>query len=329
MRRARHRLAGFTLLEVLAVLFLTSLVIGVALDFYVDLSNQSAHASETTREVRRATGLLDRLARELERTLLVEKPPETDPLAHPWVFVAESRLASTGADRVKFVARRPAQHSQPQSSELAMVVFMLRESEDGEGYELLRWSSPGLPESLDREFPLPDDPDALVLARDLKHFALRFLDENGEWLSEWDSSQLLDSSTLPLAVEIELAMEPRGELLPQEAEQLLYRRRVMLPVRPLDLVALFDPEAGADGAGEQGDCDESLLVRDCIDEQALAELTGGAVTSVAQAESVGQGLAGSQSLTGGVVDLEAILDSSWCSVQAVYGDHPAVKASCR
>lgn len=329
MSRSRPRARGFTLLEVLAVLFLTALVIGAALDSYVNLSNHSAHASELTREVRRATGLLDRLARDLERTLLVEKPPETDPLAHPWVFVAESRLSGSGADRVKFVARQPVQRSAHPGSELAMVAFLLRDAEDGEGYELLRWSRPSLPESLDRDFPLPDDPDALVLARGLHHFALRFLDENGEWVPEWDSSQLLDSSTLPLAVEIEVAMQPLDELLPEEAEEKLYRRRVMLPVRPLDLVALFDPEAGAEGAGEEGECDESLLVRDCIDEQAISDLTGGAVTDVDQAASLGQGLAGSQSLTGGGVDIEAILDSSWCALRDLYGDHPAVKAECR
>jgi prepilin-type N-terminal cleavage/methylation domain-containing protein len=330
MRPGRRRAQGFTLLEVLAVLFLTALVIGAALDSYVNLSNQSAHASEVTREMRRATGLLDRVARELERTLLVEKPPETDPLAHPWLFVAESRLASGGADRVKFVARQPAAGSRQQAPELAMVAFMLREAEDGEAYELLRWSRPGLPEGLDRDFPLPDDPGTLVLARGLHHFALRFLDENGEWLPEWDSSQLIDSSTLPLAVEVEVAMEPLDELLPEEARAHLYRRRVALPVRPLDLVALFDPEGGADGAGEEGDCDESLLVRDCIDEQTISDLTGGAVRNLDEAQAIaGQGLAGTQSLTGGNVDIDAILDSPWCSVRDVYGGHPAVKAECR
>jgi len=310
---------GFTLLEVLAVLFLTALVIGVALDFYVDLSNQSAHASEVTREVRRATGLLDRVARDLERTLLVQKPPEVDPLAHPYVFLAESRISSEGADRIKFVSRQPGERSQRQTSELSMVAFMLRESEDGDGYELLRWSSPTLPESLDRDFPLPDDPGTLVLARGVHHFALRFLDEGGEWVSEWDSSQLLDSSTLPLAVEIEVAMEPLEDRLPEEAAELIYRRRVLLPVRPLDLVALLDPDAGAAGAGEEGDCDESLLVRDCVDESVVSEMTGGAVKSVE----------GAQAIAGGQIDFEAILDSSWCSIRDLYRDHPAVKASCR
>ena len=104
------KLGGFTLIEMLAVLFLTALVIGVALDFYVDLSNQSAHASEVTRDVRRATSLLDRVARDLERTLLVVKPAETDPLSHPWVFIAESRLNLDGADRVKFVSRANRRH---------------------------------------------------------------------------------------------------------------------------------------------------------------------------------------------------------------------------
>lgn len=341
MRARDPDTGGFTLLEVLAVLFLTALVIGAALDTYVNLSNQSAHASDSTREVRRAVGLLDRVAHDLERTLLVERPSDVlDPLAHPWVFVAESNLASDLADRVKFMAREPERPARAQSSEIAQVAFLLRDGEDGESYDLLRWSSPVLPESLDRDFPSPDDPGTQVLARGVRHFGMRFLDETGEWQPSWDSSQLLESSELPLAVEIEVALQPLDELPPEEAEQHLYRRRVALPVRPLDLVALFDPEGGA-GAGEEGECDESLLVRDCIDEQALSELTGGAVTSVDQAASVagggrgltGRGLAGSQSVGGGVgnggIDIDAILDSPWCSVRDLYGDHPAVKQSCR
>ena len=101
------RRAGFTLIEVMAVVFLTAIVFGVALDFYVDLSNQSHHASEVTREIRRATSLLDRLAQDFERALLAKTPDAVDPLAHPWLFLGESRGLGPGADRVKFVARRP------------------------------------------------------------------------------------------------------------------------------------------------------------------------------------------------------------------------------
>lgn len=317
MNRARAR--GFTLIEMLAVLFLTALVIGVALDFYVDLSNQSAHATEITRDVRRATSLLDRVARDLERTLLVAKPPETDPLAHPWIFIAESRLTADGADRVKFVSRQPTERQKRAASEVSMISFMLQESENGEGYELLRWSSPSLPDGLDRDFPGSDDPDALILATGIHRFALRFLDEGGDWVNEWDSSQLLDSSSLPMAVEIEVAVASLSDLSEEEAARHVYRRRVFLPVRPLDLEKLLDPEAALAGGDEDDSDCEGLLVRDCVDMDVLEQMSGGAVND---AESAARA-------SGGAVDFEAILNSSWCSIKDLYGDHPAVKPSCR
>jgi len=311
--RAGHE-SGFTLIEVLAVLFLTALVVGVALDFYVDLSNQSAHATEVTRDIRQATSLLDRVARDLERAMMVVKPAETDPLAHPWIFVAESRHSEGGADRVKFVARQPVRSAGQPSSELSMVAFTLRESEDGDGFDLYRWSAPGLPESVDRDFPLDGDPASLPMASGIHHFALRFQDEEGEWQTEWDSFQFLDSSTLPVAIEIEVAMAPLDDMFPEETQGLVFRRRVFLPMRPLDLEVLLDPEtalaeAGAED-GEDDDC-EGLLVRDCVDLDIASDM----------------GLE-EQAAAGGI-DFEAIMESSWCSVRDLYGDHPAVRASCR
>jgi prepilin-type N-terminal cleavage/methylation domain-containing protein len=51
---ARTRRHGFTLIEVLAVLLLTSLVMGVAIDFYRDLSQASSEAVVRARTARRA-----------------------------------------------------------------------------------------------------------------------------------------------------------------------------------------------------------------------------------------------------------------------------------
>jgi prepilin-type N-terminal cleavage/methylation domain-containing protein len=307
---ARRR--GFTLIEVLAVLFLTALVVGVALDFYVDLSNQSAHATEITRDIRRATSLLDRVARDLERSMMVRKPAETDPLAHPWIFVAESRHTEDGSDRIKFVSRQPVRRTGVPSSELSVVAFTLRESEDGDGFDLFRWSSPGLPDSVDRDFPLDGDPASLAIASDVHHFALRFLDEAGEWVTEWDSFQFLDSSSLPIAVEIEVAMAPLDDLFPEETEGLVFSRRVFLPVRPLDMETLLNPTGALAGDGDEGDDEdcEGLLVRDCVDLDVVSEM----------------GLE-EQAAAGGI-DFETIMDSSWCSIRDLYGDHPAVKASC-
>lgn len=87
----RGRPSGFTLLEVLAVVMLTAVVIGMALDFYLDLSRDTLRATHFTRDIRRATAILDRVARDFQRTVLLAKAPsEDDPLdAQP---VTYSRL---------------------------------------------------------------------------------------------------------------------------------------------------------------------------------------------------------------------------------------------
>jgi type II secretory pathway component PulJ len=278
---SRARSAAFTLIEVLAVLFLTAIVIGVALNFFVELSNQSARATETTRDVRRATSLLDRVAHDFERTVLVSKPAETDPLAHPWIFLAESRLSDGGADRVKFVTRRsPEGRFDAPRSDIAVITYALAPREDDGGFDLVRSTAP-LPTQLDREFPPSGDESLVPLAENIESFHLRFLGENGDWVTEWDSSQLLDSSELPIAVEIEVAL---AEDLPSDdeldvQEPQSYKRRVLLPLRPFDLAALFDPTAGAEGefVDEDGDgIDDNdpsggRTVAQCINEDVLAQ----------------------------------------------------------
>ena len=94
-RAAQH---GFTLIEVMGVILVTTILLAVAINFFVNLSRQATRASENTREVRRAATILDRIAADLEHAILVSKPAERDPLAHPWVFFAESRYGE-GADR--------------------------------------------------------------------------------------------------------------------------------------------------------------------------------------------------------------------------------------
>ena len=330
-----RRRGGFTLIEVLAVIFLTALVFGVALDFYVDLSNQSQHASELTREIRRATGLLDRLAQDLEQTVLAKKPPEMDPLAHPWVFLAESRRAGNGADRVKFVTRRAADaRSADDTPGITMVAYTLEADDVNGDYLLYRWSRPQLPESLDRDFPLAGDPAALLMAEGVADFALRFLGEEGEWVEEWDSSQMLDSSELPLAVEIEVALAPEngngvGDFAGAEPKR--YLRRVLLPVRPLDLATLLDPQAyaavgGRGEAGEEGEC--QLRVADCLD----FSLFGGVPETDPDANP---NLSGLLSLTPEEREAVRSLNSAnigalcWDDFKDAYSSHPAVRSACK
>jgi prepilin-type N-terminal cleavage/methylation domain-containing protein len=325
------RRAGFTLIEVMAVVFLTAIVFGVALNFYVDLSNQSQHASDVTREIRRATSLLDRVSMDFERTLLAKKPDDMDPLANPWLFLGESRGLGEGSDRVKFVTRRaPDARSVAAVSDITMVSYALYPDDVNGDYQLIRWSQPHLPDGLDRDFPLPDDPDSQLMADGVREFGIRFLGEDGEWVDEWDSSQMLDSSELPGAVEIEVALAPADPETPDDRIA-RYRRRVLLPVRPLDLTTLLDPVAYAalDGGDATADGECRLRVVDCLDFSALGG-NPGAVDPNASPDL--SGLAGLSPEDRVAVRALAGADLGklcWDDFRDAYQNHPAVKPECR
>lgn len=253
------RRAGFTLLEMMAVVLLTGIVLTAVVDFYIDLSRANRAALERVRGDRRTVAILDRVARDLEGAVLVKKPGELDPLLHPWLFLADTE-GELGAGRLKFDSRnRLTRVSAQRESDLEVVAYWLDEREDG-SLDLVRWSHPHLPAGLDREFPAPDDPGVAVLAHGVAAFGVRLQGETGELVGTWDSSQLTESAELPLAAVISLALLPEtDEGAPIEPDPLaadepleVATRRVLLPLRPLDLEKQLDPE----GAGQQDEGDD-------------------------------------------------------------------------
>jgi type II secretory pathway component PulJ len=258
------RLGAFTLIEVLAVVLLTGMVIGIALNFYIDLSHASNRASEQTRATRRAASLLDRMARDFSGVVYLKKPDALDPLAHPWIFLAESRGSELGADRVKFVMRNhDPQHTALPESDLAVVTYVLRRSESG-GLELWRSETPGLPEALDREFPALGSAGDALLADDIAAFGMVFLDSDLQPQVSWDSSTVVKSNELPAGVEIRLAMQDPGKQLRVDQLNVL-RRRVMFVVRPLDLEAML---LGKPASADATDLAKKTVC-DCLDCGAL------------------------------------------------------------
>ncbi|MFB3117543.1 MAG: type II secretion system protein J [Myxococcota bacterium] len=243
-----HERGGFTLIEVMGVVALISIVFFVALNFYTDLARASTRASNHTRGVRRASAILDRVARDIEGTLLLVKPPEMDPFAFPWIFLGETRLGGDASERLKFITRNhdPTRTGSAETN-LATVAYMVESGPD-DSISLYRWTSSRLPESLDKSFPREDDDGSFLLAEGLHYFGFSFLGEDGELRSEWDSSTLLESSSLPLAVEIRLSLMDDWTSAGEEPP--IYRRRVLIPVRPLDLAALADPNNPIFGNGE-------------------------------------------------------------------------------
>lgn len=264
MSRPDVRSGGFTLIEVLAVIFLTSVVMAFVLDFYVELSRSTTRAAALTRDIRRAATILDRVARDLEGAVLLMKQPEQDPLGHPWIFLAESRGSELGADHVKFdTFSNPVRGTARHQADLAVVAYLTRESLD-HGVELLRWSSSQLPEGLDREFPLPEDEDVMLLADGLAGFGMRFLRENGETTDSWDSSTIVESSQLPLAVEIEVALANEEADRLGEERGVSFSRTVLLPVRPIDPAELTPAAATEDSELSDAEREELCRIPDSL-----------------------------------------------------------------
>jgi type II secretory pathway component PulJ len=293
-RNARAR--GFTLIEVMGVILVTTLVLGFATDYYIDLSRATARASDNTRGIRRATALLDRVARDFESTVLLVKPPALDPQAHPWLFVAESHRSQSGADHIKFVTRnfQPRRSDAPES-DLTLVAYIVKSTEDGDTLDLYRWTSPQLGDSLDRTFPSEDDEASVLMAEGLVDFGVTFSGEGGVAVEEWDSTTLLASSMLPTSLEITVAIAPPGDEGDFD-EVPRYRKTVLLPMRPLDLAALINPEGAAGGAGaaEEGDDTDGTdddeepvskgapTMADCFNLAAIDEETAARYSSVAE-----------------------------------------------
>jgi len=301
MRTRAHGRGGFTLLEVMGVILVTALVLGFATDYYIDLSRATSRASENLRDIRHATAILDRVARDFEGTFLIVKPPEVDPLEHPWLFFAESQVSESGADHIKFITRNfIPRRSDAHESDHSLIAYTLHPSEFDDTYELYRWSSPQLPESLDRSFPARDDEGSVLLAERLLDFGVRFYGrlestdgagnlDPGSALGvglgpiaepvesdSWDSTTLLGSGTLPEAVEITVAIAPEDfDEFDDPDEVPRYRRTVRLPMRPVDLAAMLSPdneEADEDEVNGEPDEDSGdLTMGDCFNFDAVSQ----------------------------------------------------------
>jgi hypothetical protein len=250
----RHAL-GFTLMEVMAAIFLTSIVITFAVSFYIDIANSSQRAIVETRKNLRATGVLARVSRDLSNVAFVVKKEEDDPLTYPWFFMADSRLAFDGSDMIKFNTRSsmPGEGTY-HDSDLEQVSYQVLAEEDG-SLTLFRWSSPGQELGSDMTFPLIDDDRNYIVAEGLGSFTLRFLDSQGQWLPGWDSTQIEESEELPHAIEIDISMWTDEDLDEWESEnERHYVKQVVLHQRPLDISKMIEARdlALAEQAGGPG-----------------------------------------------------------------------------
>ncbi|MAG34439.1 MAG: hypothetical protein CL908_26510 [Deltaproteobacteria bacterium] len=286
MRRSRQ--AGFTLIEVIGAFFLTVVVLFLVTGIFAENGRQRAAAIELMRERLAAAGALDLIASDLEGTIHLARRAGQDPEDHAWRFLAEGS-GELGATALRFVTQNaPRSNAAEHATSWVEVAYFLDETEDGE-LVLWRWRSPRPPSRPARGFPSSDEVGAMRITSGISDFGIRFLDAEGSWLEDWDSTFEPPEAAIPEAAEISLALyrKPRrGEAEPDvdELPGLLHTRRVALAMRPIDVAALI--ELGRGDEENEADCytigqclTESdsewyttLLEDDCEGDDALCDL---------------------------------------------------------
>ncbi|HEB91348.1 MAG TPA: hypothetical protein ENI85_17360 [Deltaproteobacteria bacterium] len=261
----RPQRAGFTLIEVVGAFFLMVVILVYITGFFIENGRQRDAATELMRERLSAAGALDLLSDDLTAAVFVGRGEGEAPEDHAWRFQADES-GEHGATRLRFVTQNaprsnPAEHA----SGWVEVAYFLQEDRQGQTV-LWRWLSPRPPSDPDAPFPDSSDPGSMRVAVGVDAFGIRFLDAEGEWLDEWDSTYEPPDEALPQGVEISLALlrkarvgeSPGGT---SELPGFLHTRRIALEMRPIDVAALL--ELGATGQGDEAGC---YTVARCLDE---------------------------------------------------------------
>jgi hypothetical protein len=96
---------------------------------------------------------------------------------------------------------------------------------------------------------------------------VRLQDQDGAWQSAWDSWSPAQSSLLPIAAEVQLALLPEqpseDETVPQPEPELL-TRPVVFALDPLDLEKILAGEPDKEGEEDEEDELACLTVAECV-----------------------------------------------------------------
>ncbi len=248
----------------MGVILLTLLITAGIHRIFAEMTFQSQRAVVRTQASRQATAILDRIARDLQEAFLIIKPPEVDPLNHPWIFFSEE---DGDNDRILFFTRNhQPRGANPREWDLTKVAYFLAPDDEGI-LSLWRWIIPGIPVEYLKDFPYIDEPGVSLVSQDVEelHFEFRNLTAT-EWTPGWDSSQFEFSGQLPLAVQIEIAMvDPYALTAESDEEMPRYSRVVQIQLPAFSEAMIFSTFEGEES--EDPNCEErglDLQVDDCV-----------------------------------------------------------------
>ena len=269
-QRSRNRATGFTLIEVVAAFFLTTVVLFFVTGIFSENARQRSAATELLRVETTASAALDLIAQDLEGTVFVSRPSGSDPRSHSWRFLGEGS-GELGASFVRFQTQNvPRGNLGENASTWVDIAYFVTEEEpdedretEGPSYTLWRWRSSRPPSEAEQRDPDPNDPASARVAEGLAAFGVRFVDSEGGVVDDWDSAFAPDDAPIPMGVEINLMLHRlvrEGEtdsgalLIPGR----LHERVVTIAMhRPINLDALISLASNSDDdptCGTIADC---------------------------------------------------------------------------
>lgn len=202
----KRRRSGFTLLELILAMTVTAIVSAA---LFTSLSG----AFKARRQVE------DHLSgREAARSVMMTMrsdlqcvPPAGGRVRGVFIGEDESGMNSVDSDVLTFVTANPKLKSSQDFADLRQIELRLLESnDDPDHYVLARLVTGNL---LATQTP---QPDVQILARRVISLNLQYFD-GGEWVDEWDSTQL--ENQIPTAVEIVLVTAPELSREPEDEDE--------------------------------------------------------------------------------------------------------------
>ncbi|MDP3940347.1 MAG: type II secretion system protein GspJ [Deltaproteobacteria bacterium] len=211
MRGAPTDRGGFTLIEVMIAIVITSIVLGMVYSSFQAVMDTRERVSASTNSNMTARLVLSRLSREIESAYIVQRPENAPPESRYTFFDgSEDTVDGHPAAKLSFTTfahtKRALDADESDQSVIAYECEM-RPTDNGEGQQLAlirrEWRRVAPPGETQFYDPVP-----VSLAEGIEGFKLRFMEpEGGDWTELWNSEDIRTLDALPSAVEITLSLD--------------------------------------------------------------------------------------------------------------------------
>ena len=196
---------GFTLLEILIALAIFSIIITAIYTSYTGTFKVIDETESQTEIYRIARITMERMLEDLESVYIpksIEGGQSEGEVAESFQFLGEDRFINgKDADILRFVSRAEVGlNEQEQDTGIWEIIYLTKESDNGEGLVIYRGDKPMFQQVSDIE----DESSSLILCEKLESVNFTYYDKDNEALEGWDSTSIDLKNKVPKMVSIAL-----------------------------------------------------------------------------------------------------------------------------